>query len=86
MRLFRCKFSKVPHFNTYFPSLDQAEPDQKAYYQWMLREFKKGRVPDIQGNLSYLFVLIYNVINEFIVTRQYEDLARWFDFLRTGYA
>lgn len=86
MGLFAKKFTSVPPFNTYYPSLETAAPEQQAYYRWLVGEFQKGIAPDVQGNLSYLFVRIYDVIGEFIRTRDYAPLAQWFEFLRCGYA
>jgi hypothetical protein len=76
----------VPPFNTYYPSIEDAAPGQQAYYFWLLSEFHGGRTPDVQGNLSYLFVYVYQVIGDFIRTNDYAALAHWFEFLRGGYA
>ena len=86
MGFFTKKWTSVPPFNTYYPSSENAGPDQQTYYRWLLGEFQKGSAPDVQGNLSYLFVRVYEVVGEFTRTRDYRTLAQWFDFLRHGYA
>jgi hypothetical protein len=85
MGLFSQKYSKVPPFNAYYPSLDEAGPEQQAFYYWMVEQFKKEKTPDVQGNLSYLFIFIYDVINYFISSKNYSNLSYLFDFLRNGY-
>lgn len=86
MRLFAKKPRPVPPFNTYYPAIEGAGSEQQAYYRWLVGEFQKGNAPDVQGNLSYLFVRMYEVIGEFMRTTNYDVLAQWFEFLRAGYA
>ena len=86
MGLFTRKWTSVPPFNTYYPSIEDAGPDQQMYYRWLQEEFQRGNAPDVQGNLSYLFVRVYEVVGEFMRTHDYRTLAQWFDFLRQGYA
>lgn len=86
MRLFAKKPRPVPPFNTYYPAIEGAGSEQQAYYRWLVGEFQKGNAPDVQGNLSYLFVRMYEVIGELMRTTNYDVLAQWFEFLRAGYA
>jgi len=84
--LFEREYRIVPPFNVYYPSIEDAGAEQQAYYRWFLKRLNRGETPDVQGNLSYIFVLAYSTINEFIRTRRYAKLAKWFDLLRMGYA
>ncbi len=63
----------IPQWNTYYPSLDDATPEQRRFYAYWLRETERGRRVDIEGNLSYAFVYLYSTIETFI---QYGDLGR----------
>ncbi|MEX2411677.1 MAG: TerB N-terminal domain-containing protein [Candidatus Paceibacterota bacterium] len=75
------KYKSVPEFNEYYPTLEGANPDQRNYYQWFLNELGKGNTPDIEGNLSYIFIFLYDTINRFIKDRDYRKLSYKFDLI-----
>lgn len=85
MGLFSRGARHVPLWNTYYPSIDDASDDQKRFFNWFIRELDQGRHPDLQGNLSYLFALAYQVIGCFITRPDYPGLSEWFDRIRVGY-
>ncbi|MEX2410013.1 MAG: hypothetical protein WD607_01355, partial [Candidatus Paceibacterota bacterium] len=77
------KYRSVPEFNEYYPTLEGANPDQKSYYQWFLNQLWKGNTPDIEGNLSYIFIFLYDTINEFVKNRDYSKLSFKFELIST---
>jgi hypothetical protein len=72
-------FKEVPEFNQYYPTLEGANQDQQKYFNWFIKELEKGKTPDIQGNLSYVFIVLYITINRFIKDRNYEQLSDNFE-------
>lgn len=70
---------KVPEFNQYYPTLEGANQDQREYFNWFIKQLGQGETPDIQGNLSYVFIVLYKVINIFIKNRDYERLSNDFE-------
>lgn len=79
------RWRNVPTFNVYFPSLEDATREQQRFYRWLIKQFNKGKAPDVQGNLSYLFLFLYSIIEEFLTHLDYSYLAQWFDFFRKHY-
>lgn len=70
---------EVPEFNQYYPSIENANNDQKRYYNWFIHQLEKDNHPNIQGNLSYVFVILYKTINKFIENRNYQMLSDNFE-------
>src|SRR5699024_4367958 len=75
-------FKEVPEFNQYYPTIEGANKDQRKYFKWFIKELEKGKTPDIQGNLSYVFLVLYITINRFIKDRNYDQLSDNFEALR----
>lgn len=75
------KFKEVPEFNQYYPTLEGANYDQKKYFNWFIKQLEKGKLPDIEGNLSYVFIVLYKTINRFIKDHNYESLSNNFEAL-----
>lgn len=76
------RFKEVPKFNQYYPTLEGANQDQRRYFNWFIKELEKGKTPDIQGNLSYVFLVLYITINRFIKDRNYDQLSDNFEALK----
>ncbi|WP_441000271.1 hypothetical protein [Fodinibius sp. SL11] len=76
------RFKEVPKFNQYYPTLEGASQDQRRYFNWFIKELEKGKTPDIQGNLSYVFLVLYITINRFIKDRNYDQLSDNFEALK----
>jgi hypothetical protein len=76
---------EVPEFNQYYPTLEAANNDQKKYFNWFIKQLQKGKKPDIEGNLSYVFIFLYKTINRFIQNRDYESFSNNFEAI-TPYA
>ncbi len=72
---------KVPEFNQYYPTLETANTDQREYYKWFIKQLKKGNVPDVEGNLSYIFIFLYDTINRFIKDHNYQNLSTNFELI-----
>lgn len=53
---------RVPPFEQYFPSEENMEPEQRRFYDRWIQHWRKGRVLDVQGNISYLFCYVYEVL------------------------
>ncbi len=71
----------VPAFNQYYPTLEGANSEQREYYKWFKKQLKKGNSPIIQGNLSYVFIFLYETINNFIKDRDYHKLSFNFNLI-----
>lgn len=78
-------FKKVPPWNIYYPSLSEATLEQKRFYNYWLKNFEKGKFIDINGNLSYIFVYLYSVIERFINDKDINHLSSIFEKLNRGY-
>lgn len=76
----------VPEWNEYYPSLDSATNEQKEFYEKWLNEFKRGNYIDIEGNLSYVFVFLYEVINQFIENKDIVLFLENFRKIELGYS
>jgi hypothetical protein len=78
--------SKVPEWNTYYPSLGSANPEQRRFYALWKNNLEQGIVIDIDGNLSYLFVYAYDAIYRFVVDKEIGQLIASFERLQKGYS
>lgn len=76
----------VPEWDGYYPSLDSATLEQKEFYKKWLFELKRGNYLDIEGNLSYIFVFLYDVIDNFIKDKEIEKLVNSFEMINIGYS
>lgn len=79
------KISKVPEWNGYYPSLDSANEQQKTFYKKWESKFEKGNYLDIEGNLSYIFVFLYSVIEKFIKNKDITYLVNNFNKIEHAY-
>lgn len=77
--------SKVPEWNTYYPSWEAANPEQKAFYEKWFSELNKGNFLDIEGNLSYVFVLLYSAIEQYIKSKDLDLILYNFELVEDGY-
>lgn len=78
-------FKEVPKWNVYFPSLSKATPEQRKFYNYWLKQLKKGNFLDIKGNLSYVFVYLYSVIDYFRRNKDITHLLECFEGIKKGY-
>ena len=75
----------VPEWNGYYPNLDSATKEQKEFYNKWLIEFNQGNYIDIEGNLSYIFSYMYNIINQFIKNKDIISFLDNFRKIEVGY-
>lgn len=54
---------EVPFYFTYYPSLEDMNNDQKQYYSKWKDAFSKDKYLDVNGNISYIFVYMYEVVS-----------------------
>lgn len=76
---------KVPEWNTYYPSWEAANSEQKAFYEKLVSELNKGNFLDIEGNLSYLFVFLYSAIEHYIESKDLDLILYHFQLIEEGY-
>lgn len=55
----------IPKFEAYFPSEDIMNKEQRAAYLCVEKSLSKGDFVDVQGNISYVFVYLYKLINQY---------------------
>ena len=53
---------RVPPFEQYFPSKENMEPEQLRFYNRWTQQWRKGKALDVEGNISYLFCFVYQVL------------------------
>lgn len=75
----------VPKWNTYYPNLSEANLLQKKFYGYWLSQLQKSNFIDIKGNLSYIFVYLYSVIQHFVADKDIDHLLGCFERIREGY-
>jgi hypothetical protein len=54
---------QVPPFNTYYPTVDDMNRDQKRFYKHLRRAVERGDFVDIAGQISYVFCHAYDEID-----------------------
>jgi hypothetical protein len=74
-------FKKVPEFNQYYPTVESLNQDQLKYFKWFVKELGNDKTPDVQGNISYVFLALYLTINRFIKDHNYNQLSENFEAL-----
>lgn len=75
----------VPAFNQYYAPVRSAPKPVQDYFAWFRSEVREGRAPDVEGNLSYLFAYVYELIWQFDDDRDFEALSRGLRFMRERY-
>lgn len=76
---------RVPEWVEYYPSLSNATNKQKNFYKYWLNEFERGCFIDIEGNLSYIYVYIYTIIDKFLSDKNVDSLIESFEKINQGY-
>ena len=54
---------QVPKFNKYFPSEDDMDQHQLSFYKLVESNLNKGNYIDVDGNISYVFVFLYELLS-----------------------
>lgn len=58
----REKNFNIPFFNNYFSSYESMSQEQLEFYNMWLREQQKGNFLDVEGNLGYIFLYLYSIV------------------------
>ena len=77
--------SRVPEWKAYFATLEEATPEQRAFYSWMELELDAGRIPNVDKSITFLFVWAYRAINHFIDSGDATRVEWALTHLRRGY-
>lgn len=77
--------SNVPEWKGYYPNLESANSEQKEFYNKWLSGLDKDNYIDIEGNLCYIFVYLYDTVNKFIENEDIDYLLNSFEKIRIGY-
>ena len=78
---FLFNFKEAPEYNQYYPTIESLNQDQLRYFKWFVKELGKDKTPDVQGNISYVFLALYLTINRFIKDQNYNQLSENFEAL-----
>ncbi|KXA99626.1 hypothetical protein AKJ40_02715 [candidate division MSBL1 archaeon SCGC-AAA259M10] len=78
------KYSNVPEFETHFPSISDMSKEQESFYKHWLRRWKENDPIDVEGNISYLFVYVYDVLS-WIRENRFEDVISELEKIRKVY-
>lgn len=57
------KNTKIIPFNQYFPNVESMNQDQLHFYNNWKSNILKGKYIDLEGNISYAFVFIYEILS-----------------------
>jgi len=55
----------IPFFMAYYPSEADMNKKQHLFYRYLEQELKKGYHVEINGNISYIFVYIYQLVAQY---------------------
>lgn len=56
------KLENVPYLQTLYSNISDMDNEQKEFYFFWRDNFKRGNILDIQANISYIFVYMYEVV------------------------
>ena len=54
---------QIPKFEAYYASTNDMSPEQIYFYNYLENEIRNKKYPDVQGNISYLFVYTYSILH-----------------------
>ena len=76
---------EIPPLNSYWPVLRDANEYQKRFYYLWARNFNKGICLDLKGNIGYIFIHLYSLIDTFLVTKNLKQLLKSFERIQEAY-
>jgi transcription initiation factor TFIIIB Brf1 subunit/transcription initiation factor TFIIB len=79
------KSRNVPYWIEYYPSLKNATDEQKQFYEHWLKEFEKGNYIDIEGNITYVFLYLYSIIERFTKDRNANYILKELEKVKQAY-
>lgn len=78
-------YSSVPYWShQYVYSYDEinyATQEQRNFYDKFRTEFLKGNVLSLNGNTNYAFILLFDLLNDFEVHKDYKKIAYQLEML-----
>jgi len=74
----------VPKFEGYFSTEENMDKHQRSFYKYLEKELSSGRYVDVQGNISYLFVFLYKVLENWKKSK-FENLSEFLIYLSEIY-
>src|SRR5512133_3212225 len=75
----------VPIYNEYFPSEESMDSKQRAYYHIVKMKLQKGEYVEVEGNIAYVFVYIYELLSMWEKTG-FENLRDYLIYLSEIYS
>lgn len=76
--------AEVPPFEVHYPRTEQLEPAQRRFYDDLCKALDRGMGLDVAGNISYLFLYAYGLLNAW-ETQGFERIAERLKRLRDLY-
>ena len=73
----------VPSLSTYYPSRDEMDREQREFLDYFVRSWKDGSPINVQGQISYIFCYVYDVVRAGDMKIAADELGRIIDFYRT---
>lgn len=68
-----------------FSALDKATNEQKKFYNYFKTEFSNNRFIDLEENNNYIFILFYDILNQYLENRDFEELFKKYSLLNKYY-
>ncbi|MBM7558197.1 YqaE/Pmp3 family membrane protein [Halanaerobacter jeridensis] len=59
----KVEVEKIEPFNQYFPSIETMSRKQRKSYEFICAHLEEGKHIDVEGNISYLFIYMYEKLN-----------------------
>jgi len=84
LNLFVKKPIGVPKFEGYFSTEENMDKEQKSFYKYLEKELSSGHYIDVEGNISYLFVFLYKVLENW-KKRKFNNLSEYLIYLSEIY-
>lgn len=68
-----------------FSALETATNEQKKFYNYFKTEFSNNRFIDLEENNNYIFVLFYDILNQYLENRNFDELFKTYSLLNKYY-
>jgi len=75
---------QVPEFSGYFPSEENMNAKQKAFYKKAEKSLNSGEFINIDGNIGYVFVYLYNLLSKWN-SKGFESLSEFLIYISELY-
>ncbi|MDR1340135.1 MAG: hypothetical protein LBK58_08805 [Prevotellaceae bacterium] len=82
-------FTEAPYWDFHYvysyDDIRRASKRQRQFYFFFKKKFMNGEFPDLQGNMNYAFVLLYDISNEYDKTGDIDELEKRLKLLGQHY-